>query len=150
MPGIEPGSSSFLMILLRAQSTGNCRERLYCQHRRRTVSSSVVPSKPLASLVGKSYFYDTHLLNRRTGSRWMLLPKQQAQAEAWRLFIFSGSLTWILRPRLASLTSTTSVETIHPHGFSSCFSCVISIPSINQNSNGWPSGESLLNDLLDL
>jgi hypothetical protein len=43
-----------------------------------------------------------------------LLPKQQAQAEAWRLFIFSGSFTWFRRPRLASFTSTTNVETIHP------------------------------------
>gem|GEM_PF-7056879 len=44
----------------------------------------------------------------------MLLPKQQAQAEAWRLFIVSGSLTWLRRPRLASFTSTTHVETNHP------------------------------------
>ena len=44
----------------------------------------------------------------------MLLPKQQAQAKAWRLFIVSGSLTWFRRPRLASFTSTTIVETIHP------------------------------------
>ncbi len=44
----------------------------------------------------------------------MLLPRQQAQAEAWRLFIVSGSLTWLRRPRLASYTSTTNVETIHP------------------------------------
>jgi len=44
----------------------------------------------------------------------MLLPKQQAQAKAWRLFIVSGSLAWFRRPRLASFTSTTIVETIHP------------------------------------
>ena len=40
-----------------------------------------------------------------------MLPKQQAQAEAWRLFIFSGSLTWFRKPRLASFTSTSEVET---------------------------------------
>lgn len=44
----------------------------------------------------------------------MLLPKQQTQAEAWRLFIVSGSLAWLRRPRLASFTSTTVVETNHP------------------------------------
>ena len=44
----------------------------------------------------------------------MSLPKQRTQAEAWRLFFVSGSLAWLRRPRLASFTSTTDVETIHP------------------------------------
>jgi len=44
----------------------------------------------------------------------MLLPKQQTQTEVWRLFIVSGSLTWFRRPRLASFTLTTVVETNHP------------------------------------
>jgi hypothetical protein len=47
----------------------------------------------------------------------MSLPKQRTQAEAWRLFIVSGSLTWFRRPRLASFTRTTHVETIHPHWY---------------------------------
>src|SRR5438270_11869017 len=43
-----------------------------------------------------------------------LLVKQQVRAEARRLFIGSGSLTWFLRPRLASPESTTEVEDSHP------------------------------------
>ena len=58
--------------------------------------------------------YDTRYLDRKAGSRRMLLPKQQTQAEAWRLFIVSGSFTWLRRPRLASFTKTTAVESNHP------------------------------------
>src|SRR5579872_142347 len=43
-----------------------------------------------------------------------LLIKQPVRAEARRLFIGSGSLTWFRRPRLASPESTTEVEAIHP------------------------------------
>jgi hypothetical protein len=34
MPGIEPGSVCFLVILLRAQLTGNCRDHHHCVRQR--------------------------------------------------------------------------------------------------------------------
>src|SRR5580698_2067956 len=43
-----------------------------------------------------------------------LLVRQPVRAEARRLFIGSGSLTWLLRPRLASPESTLEVEASHP------------------------------------
>src|ERR1700722_3600439 len=43
-----------------------------------------------------------------------LLVRQPVRAEARRLFIGSGSLTWFRRPRLASPVSTSEVEAIHP------------------------------------
>jgi hypothetical protein len=44
-----------------------------------------------------------------------LLVRQPVRAEARRLFIGSGSLTWFRRPRLASPELTTEVEADHPH-----------------------------------
>src|SRR5579864_2023056 len=43
-----------------------------------------------------------------------LLIKQPVRAEARRLFVGSGSLTWFRRPRLASPESTTEVEAKSP------------------------------------
>src|SRR5271170_3118713 len=60
----------------------------------------------------------------------MLLPKQQTQAEAWRLFFVSGSLTWLRRPRLASFTSTTHVETNHPLAKNNHCGCASSVPPV--------------------
>src|ERR1700722_11163264 len=44
-----------------------------------------------------------------------LLVRQPVRAEARRLFIGSGSLTWFRRPRLASPELTAEVEANHPH-----------------------------------
>src|SRR5580700_10359513 len=43
-----------------------------------------------------------------------LLVRQPVRAEARRLFIGSGSLTWFRRPRLASPELTAEVEANHP------------------------------------
>ena len=43
-----------------------------------------------------------------------LLVRQPVRAEARRLFMVSGSLTWFRRPRLASPDLTTEVENDHP------------------------------------
>lgn len=55
---------------------------------------------------------------RRTGAPGPLLTAYAASARSSfevLAFVFgSGSLTWIRRPRLASLTSSVKVETDHP------------------------------------
>ena len=112
--GIEPASAGFSVGLLRAQSTGDCRERRCCRRRRRPVSDLVVPRAPSARARGKPYFMMPVIWSVGLGPGGHRCPRQRARAEARRLFVCSGSLTWLRRPRLASPTSTTNVETIHP------------------------------------
>gem|GEM_PF-5343439 len=112
--GIEPASAGFSVGLLRAQSTGDCRGRRCCRRRRRPVSDLVVPRAPSARARGKPYFMMPVIWSVGLGPGGHRCPRQRARAEARRLFVCSGSLTWLRRPRLASPTSTTNVETIHP------------------------------------
>jgi len=112
--GIEPASAGFSVGLLRAQSTGDCRGRRCCRRRRRPVSDLVVPRTPSAPVRGKPYFMMPVSWSVGLGPGGHRCSRQRAQAEAWRLFVCSGSFTWLRRPRLASPTSTTNVETIHP------------------------------------
>ena len=112
--GIEPASAGFSVGLLRAQSTGDCRGRRCCRRRRRPVSDLVVPRAPSAMVRGKPYFMMPVNWTVGLGPGGHRCPRQRARAEARRLFVCSGSLTWLRRPRLASPTSTTNVETIHP------------------------------------
>jgi|GEM_PF-3334757 len=58
MLGIEPRSICYVVVLLRAQFTENCREYLHCEHQQYSVVSFDFPSSPLTNDEGKSHFYD--------------------------------------------------------------------------------------------
>ena len=90
--GIEPASVGFLVGLLRAQPSGDCRERRCCRHRRRPVSDLVVPSSSPAQVLGKPYFMMPIYWSVGLGPGGHRCPRQRARAEARRLFLVPALL----------------------------------------------------------
>ncbi len=123
--GIEPASFDASMSLLRAQSISDCREAGGHRQPPVSVADFGVPAASSASTAGKPCFMRARQLRRariRRPTRYLNQPKLNQAASASSsletlAFVFgSGSLTWLRRPRLASLTSTAEVETDHPLG----------------------------------
>jgi hypothetical protein len=69
--------------------------------------------RPLTSLVGKPYIMTPviYTAGLGLGGRCYLSSKRKLRLG---VYFCSGSLTWFRRPRLASFTPTTNVETNHP------------------------------------
>ena len=113
--GIEPASFDASTGLLRAQPAIRSRAPRSPPASARSPSRLNVPAGLSTRPAGKPYLMTPVPDPQGWGRTDGLLVRQPVRAEARRLFIGSGSLTWFRRPRLASPELTAEVEANHPH-----------------------------------
>ncbi len=113
--GIEPASFDDSTGLLRAHLVALCRAPRSPPAAARCLSQLNFPGGPPALPLGEPYLMTPGPDPQGWGRTDGLFLRQPVRAEARHLFLFSGSLTWFLKPRLASPESTTEVEASHPH-----------------------------------